>query len=311
MTKNILWYVLTLTLLGACVSSKKYKALESKYNALNDSTSVQIRVLDANSTILQKELDVMKKEKAFLERQNATLKLSNGKSVVQLNDLIRKYNVLEAEHITLLKNSAQETSHKKQIMAQNQEKLVASSQRLRSYRKQIFKLQNELSSQEKILNQQNEVITHNSNTNDDNPVDLRSEIVAKIPQADRKYFDIDVDNGKVYIEIVDSVLFEKNQNKLTPRGKQLLANLQNILKGYNLAVNGNDENAAENGKQNNRMNQVNRVLQLPNSKKRKAELSTSSIDKHQNATSLVPLKSRKKLDKNPKGKTLIVVSEQE
>lgn len=308
--KHLWCYVLAVALLGACVPSKKYKALETKYNALNDSTSVQLRVLEANNNILRQELDTLKKQRLALEQQNATLKLGSEKSVAMLNKMMRDYTVLEKEHITLLKNSAEEASFKKKMLAQNKAKLVTSSQLLRKYRQQIFKLQNQLASQERVLNQ-TPVNTPANYTNDDNPVDLRSRIIAKIPAEDRKYFDIDVDNGKVYIEIVDSVLFEPNQSKLTPEGQELLANLKKILKGYNLAVNDNDENAAENGKTNNRANQVNRILQSSNAKKRKVEMSTSTIDPHKNATSLVPLKGRKKIDKNPKGKTLIVVSEQD
>ncbi|WP_299459468.1 hypothetical protein [uncultured Microscilla sp.] len=306
--KNLWYYIVVIALLGACVPSKKYKSLEAKYNALNDSTSIQIKVLEANNTILRQELDTLKKQRAVLEQKNATLRLGNEKSVAMLNKMMRNYTVLESEHITLLKNSAQEASFKKKMLAQNQEKLVTSSQLLRKYRQQIFKLQNQLTSQKQVLKQNTVPPVHHE---DDNPVDLRSRIMAKIPPQDRKYFDIDVDNGKVYIEIVDSVLFEPNQNKLTPEGEALLANLKNILKGYNLAVNDNDENAAENGKQNHRTSQVNRILQSPNGKKRKTELPTSTIDPHKNATSLVPLKGRKKLDKSPKGKTLIVVSEQD
>lgn len=301
--------MLAIACLGACVPSKKYKALEAKYKALDDSTSVQLKVLEANNNILRQELDTLKKQRALLEQQNATLRLGSEKSVAMLNRMMREYTTLENEHITLLKNSAQEASFKKKMLAQNQAKLVTSSQLLRKYRQQIFKLQNQLTSQEQIVRQTPKTLA--TYTDDNNPVDLRSRIIAKIPAEDRKYFDIDVDNGKVYIEIVDSVLFEPNQNKLTQDGQELLASLKKILQGYNLAVNDNDENAAENGKTNQRSSQVKRVLQLSNAKKRKTELSTSTIDSHKNATSLVPLKGRKKLDKNPKGKTLIVVSEQD
>lgn len=310
MIHKYLWcYVLAIVCLGACVPSKKYKALEAKYKALDDSTSVQLKVLEANNNILRHELDTLKKQRALLEQQNATLRLGSEKSVAMLNRMMREYTTLENEHITLLKNSAQEASFKKKMLAQNQAKLVTSSQLLRKYRQQIFKLQNQLTSQEQIVRQTPKTpVTY---TDDNNPVDLRSRIIAKIPAEDRKYFDIDVDNGKVYIEIVDSVLFEPNQNKLTQDGQELLASLKKILQGYNLAVNDNDENAAENGKTNQRSSQVKRILQLSNTKKRKTELSTTTIDPHKNATSLVPLKGRKKLDKNPKGKTLIVVSEQD
>ena len=307
--KHLWCYVLAIACLGACVPSKKYKALEAKYKALDDSTSVQLKVLEANNNILRQELDTLKKQRALLEQQNATLRLGSEKSVAMLNRMMREYTTLENEHITLLKNSAQEASFKKKMLAQNQAKLVTSSQLLRKYRQQIFKLQNQLTSQEQIVRQTPKTLA--TYTDDNNPVDLRSRIIAKIPAEDRKYFDIDVDNGKVYIEIVDSVLFEPNQNKLTQDGQELLASLKKILQGYNLAVNDNDENAAENGKTNQRSSQVKRVLQLSNAKKRKTELSTSTIDPHKNATSLVPLKGRKKLDKNPKGKTLIVVSEQD
>ncbi len=310
MIHKYLWcYVLAIVCLGACVPSKKYKALEAKYKALDDSTSVQLKVLEANNNILRHELDTLKKQRALLEQQNATLRLGSEKSVAMLNRMMREYTTLETEHITLLKNSAQEASFKKKMLAQNQAKLVTSSQLLRKYRQQIFKLQNQLTSQEQIVRQTPK--TPATYTDDNNPVDLRSRIIAKIPAEDRKYFDIDVDNGKVYIEIVDSVLFEPNQNKLTQDGQELLASLKKILQGYNLAVNDNDENAAENGKTNQRSSQVKRILQLSNTKKRKTELSTTTIDPHKNATSLVPLKGRKKLDKNPKGKTLIVVSEQD
>jgi hypothetical protein len=268
-----------------------------------------LKVLEANNNILRQELDTLKKQRALLEQQNATLRLGSEKSVAMLNRMMREYTTLENEHITLLKNSAQEASFKKKMLAQNQAKLVTSSQLLRKYRQQIFKLQNQLTSQEQIVRQTPK--TPATYTDDNNPVDLRSRIIAKIPAEDRKYFDIDVDNGKVYIEIVDSVLFEPNQNKLTQDGQELLANLKKILQGYNLAVNDNDENEAENGKTNQRSSQVKRILQLSNTNKRKTELSTSTIDPHKNATSLVPLKGRKKLDKNPKGKTLIVVSEQD
>lgn len=307
--KHLWCCVLAIACLGACVPSKKYKALEAKYKALDDSTSVQLKVLEANNNILRHELDTLKKQRVLLEQQNATLRLGGEKSVAMLNRMMREYTTLENEYITLLKNSAQEASFKKKMLAQNQAKLVTSSQLLRKYRQQIFKLQNQLSSQEQIVHQTPKTPT--TYTDDNNPVDLRSRIIAKIPAEDRKYFDIDVDNGKVYIEIVDSVLFEPNQNKLTQDGQELLASLKKILQGYNLAVNDNDENAAENGKTSQRSSQVKRILQLSNAKKRKTELSTSTIDPHKNATSLVPLKGRKKLDKNPKGKTLIVVSEQD
>lgn len=306
MDKKILWYMLTLTLLGACVSSKKYQALEAKYHALNDSTSTHITTLEANNAILQKQLDALKQQRALLEKKNATLQLGNEKSVAMLNKLMKDYTSLEKEHITLLKNSAQEASHKKKMIAVNEEKLITSNQLLRKYRQQIFKLQNQLVSQQEFLNQRNQI----KNQEDDNPMDLRGRIVAKIPEKDRQYLNIEVDKGKVFIEIVDSVLFEKD-NKLTKHGEELLANLKSILKEYSLEVTSNHESAAENGKKHHKTQAVNRILQTSNQKKLKQEQSTSTISRHKNSTSPLSLKNLKKMDKNPEGKTLIVVSEQE
>lgn len=306
MDKKILWYILTLTLLGACVSSKKYQMLEAKYQALNDSTSTHITTLEANNAILQKQLDTLKQQRTLLEKKNTTLQLGNEKSVAMLNKLMKDYTSLEKEHITLLKNSAQEASYKKKMIAANEEKLITSSQLLRKYRQQIFKLQNQVVSQQEFLSQRNQMKTQD----DDNPMDLRGRIVAKIPEKDRQYLNIEVDKGKVFIEIVDSVLFEKD-NKLTKHGEELLANLKSILKEYSLEVTGNHESAAENGKKNHKTQAVNRVLQTSNQKKLKQEQSTSTISRHKNSTSPLSLKNLKKMDKNPEGKTLIVVSEQE
>ncbi|OJJ21665.1 hypothetical protein BKI52_14250 [marine bacterium AO1-C] len=305
MKTQLYWSLLVLTLLGACVSSKKYKTLEAKYQSLEDSTNTQIRVLEANNSILQKEIDTLRFQRAMLEQKNATLNLTNEKSVAMINKLMSDYTSLEKEHITLLKNSAQEATVKKQLLVENQEKLSTSSQLLRKYRQQIFKLQNQLSSQEDALKQQ----YGKSNTGEDNPLDLRSRIVAKIPPQDRKYLDIEVDKGKVYIEIIDSVLFESD-NKLTKKGEALLANLRTILKEYNLQVNGN-EGQAENGNQSRKMSEVNRVLQTSRVKRLKDEQSTSTISTHKNQMTPLSLKNRKKMNKNPNSKTLIVVSEQE
>ena len=305
MKTQLYWYLIALTLLGACVSSKKYKALETKYQSLEDSTNTQIRVLEANNTILQKEIDTLRFQRAVLEQKNATLNLTNEKSVAMVNKLMKDYTSLEKEHITLLKNSAQEATVKKQLLAENQQKLSTSSQLLRTYRQQIFKLQNRLSSQENALREQ----YTKPNTNEDNPLDLRSRIVAKIPPQDRKYLDIEVDKGKVYIEIVDSVLFESD-NKLTKKGEALLANLRGILKEYNLQVNGH-EGQAENGNQSRKMNEVNRVLQTSRIKRLKDEQSTSTISVPKNQATPVSLKNRRTMNKNPNSKTLIVVSEQE
>ncbi|HAS47542.1 MAG TPA: hypothetical protein DCS93_44105 [Microscillaceae bacterium] len=305
MKTQLYWSLLALTLLGACVSSKKYKALETKYQSLEDSTNTQIRVLEANNTILQKEIDTLRFQRARLEQKNATLNLTNEKSVAMINKLMKDYTSLEKEHITLLKNSAQEATVKKQLLVENQQKLSTSSKLLRKYRQQIFKLQNQVSSQEDALEKQ----YTKPNTNEDNPLDLRSRIVAKIPPQDRKYLDIEVDKGKVYIEIVDSVLFENDQ-KLTPKGEALLANLRKILKEYNLQVNGS-EGQAENGSQSRKMNEVNRVLKTSRMKHLKDEQPISTISVPKNQATPLSLKNRKTMNKNPNSKTLIVVSEQD
>lgn len=305
MKTQLCWYLIALVSLGACVSSKKYKALEAKYQNLEDSTQKQITLLDANNALLQKNIDTLRYERAVLEKKNATMNLTNEKSVAMINKLMSEYTSLKKEHGILLKNSAQEATVKKKLIAENEQKLAASGQLLKKYRQQIFKLQNQLTSQEDALKQR----YSKPNTSEDNPLDLRSRIVAKIPPQDRKYLDIEVDKGKVYIEIVDSVLFEKD-NKLTPKGEALLANLKDILREYNLEVNGN-EGEAENGNSSRKMTEVNRILQSSRQKQLKNEQSTATISTHKNQTTPVSLKNTKTMNKNPNSKTLIVVSEQE
>ena len=250
-------------------------------------------------------MEALRLQRAALEKRNATLKLTNEKSVAMINKLMNDYTSLEQDHLTLLKNSAQEATVKKQLLAENQQKLSTSSQLLRKYRQQIFKLQNQLVSQEDVPDEP----YNPSNTSEDNPLDLRSKIVAKIPPQDRRYLDIEVNKGKVYIEIVDSVLFEKD-HKLTKKGEALLANLRTILKEYNLQVN-DSEGATENGSQRRKTNEINRVLKTAHTKQLKEEQSTSTISTHKNQMTPLSLKNRKTLNKNPNGKTLIVVSEQE
>lgn len=194
MKKYTLAAALPLLLLMACVSNKKFKAMqqqeEAKYNTLNTSY-----------TALQGDLKNCTDAKADLTTQLGSMKDQNA-------DLLRQVDLLKQNNTTALKQ-LQDLSV---ISASQAESIKKSLDNIGAKDVYIQDLQKEMARKDSL----NMALVMN--------------LKGAIGDMNDKDINIKVDKGVVFIDISDKLLFKSGKYDITDRAKEVLGKVATVLK---------------------------------------------------------------------------------
>ncbi len=192
--KNIALIGILPFMLFSCVSSKKFKSLQSKYDDLNKSygslqndlkncntqKSASDAALNKKSSSDQAEIDALNKQIAFL-KQNST-----------------------------------------QAMKQLEDMSVISSTQAQSIRQSL----DNIGAKDAYINDLQSALAHKDSLN----MALVSNLKGAIGDLSDKDINIKVDKGVVYIDISDKLLFKSGSYSVTEKAKKVLGKVALVLK---------------------------------------------------------------------------------
>ena len=206
--KKIILLVLISSLLGSCVSNKKYLALEDEYNAsqkeiVNLKGNLQKCLVDKSSNASRA---------ASLEEQIALLKQQNE----HLSET-SKYALKQVENLTVLTQSASDNI--KSVISQ-------------------------LSEKDKYINGIRAAMTRKDSINLALAFSLKRELADGIQDKD---IQVNVEKTVVYIELSDKLLFTSGSANVLPKAKEILGKVATVIKGrpdMEVMVEGHTDNVA-------------------------------------------------------------------
>lgn len=214
MTKKIALGLLTIVLSTSCVSKRIYKDLESKYTDLKKENR---SLADDNAALL--------KSKNQLEQDQTNLKFELDKTKAEYSKLRSdyevnndKYRTLKDSYAALEKNSNEslesnmrknrellnQLDEKAKALAQEQEQLTKSSQRLKE-------LEDLIASKEASMKKLKETLSKALNS------------------FEGKGLTVEQKNGKVYVSMENKLLFNSGSWAVSPDGKKAVVELGKVL----------------------------------------------------------------------------------
>jgi len=177
-------------LLFSCVSSKKFKALQSKYDSLNHSYSA-----------LQNDLKNCNDKTAGLTRDKSNCD-------AQVEALKKQVDFLKANNTQALK--------------QLEDMSVISGAQAQSIRKSL----DNLGAKDAYIQSLQAAMAHKDSLN----MALVNNLKGAIGDLNDKDINIKVDKGVVYVDISDKLLFASGKYDVTPRAQEVLGKVAKVLK---------------------------------------------------------------------------------
>ncbi|MBZ5859126.1 OmpA family protein [Flavihumibacter profundi] len=196
-TRNIIVAMVLPFMLISCVSSKKYKTLQSQYT---DSES--------RAKSLESSLSTCNSDKATLTSQKASLENENGLLNKRIEDL-------QSQNAFLKENSTQALSQLESmsvISKQQSESIKQSMENIGAKDAYIQTLQQQMAYKDSL----NMALVMN--------------LKGAIGNMDDKDINIKVDKGVVYIDISDKLLFKSGSYTVTDKAKAVLGKVAMVLK---------------------------------------------------------------------------------
>lgn len=188
---------LMMLLMASCVSSKKFKAEQARYTELNG-RYVQLQSDLKNCNDKTAELNA---QKSALENDKTSL---NGK----IDDLNKQIELLKAHNTTVLK--------------QLEDLSVVSASQAESIRKSL----ENIGAKDIYIQDLQASMARKDSLN----LALVMNLKGAIGNLDDKDINIKVDKGVVYIDISDKLLFTSGKYNVTPRAKEVLGKVAQVLK---------------------------------------------------------------------------------
>ncbi len=210
-----------LILMSSCVSSKKYKDLESRNADLQRENRQMLGDLDKyrqSSEELQKELSVLRTDFETITTERNDL-------MQNLNTLKKNYESLEKSYDALAKNSsaaiAENSKQNRELLAQLDEKeaaLVQENNRLK-------KLERDLALRSQRIDELEKVIA----AKDAKMNALKEAVSNALTNFEGKGLSVEQRNGKVYVSMENKLLFDSGSWAVNSEGRKAVLQLGSVL----------------------------------------------------------------------------------
>jgi chemotaxis protein MotB len=188
--KNLAWAGLLPLMLLSCVSSKKFKDLQSKYDELSKSDSAlrnDLKNCNNKTADLTKQKSSCDDQVAALNKQIAFLKDNNTQALKQLEDMS-----------------------------------VISTSQAQSIRKSL----ENIGAKDAYIESLQSALAHKDSLN----LALVNNLKGAIGNLNDQDINIKVDKGVVYVDISDKLLFNSGKYDVTPKAQEVLGKVATVLK---------------------------------------------------------------------------------
>jgi chemotaxis protein MotB len=192
--KPVIYLLIGSLFLFSCVSSKKYKQAQARYDEMNTKLTGELNTCNTEKTNITKERDDLKSENATLNNR--------------ITDLNRQVDMLKENNTTMLK--------------QMQDLSVMSASQAESIRKSL----DNIGAKDAYIQDLQTQMARKDSLN----MALVMNLKGAIGNLDDKDINIKVDKGVVYIDISDKLLFTSGKYEVTKSAKQVLGKVALVLK---------------------------------------------------------------------------------
>lgn len=226
--KKLVWSVLGVSLLVACVPAKKYNDLVArektcseelaKYKASSVDNEARFKDADAQLNKLKKDVLALKQD---------TTRIGADLRYVQAQyDLVVAENEANERKIDQLRlNGAKETAgYQADIEAKNQE-LSRKEAALKNLEEELANKQNLLAEREERVNELEEMLKKQ----DDAIKALKTKVSAALKGFENKGLTVVEKNGKIYVSLEAKLLFASGSTTVETEGKKALVDLAKVL----------------------------------------------------------------------------------
>ncbi len=248
--KRIFLFLLAITTLTSCVSTKLHKELQAKYKAIEQDNTELRAANDSLKSELAATADELKRLKADMKKMQA----DSAASGIAYRSLQEKYRELNKNYEFLLENNnallaSNQAENKKLIeklntlqtdlhakedsLLREQQKLEYLSRELQKREARVYELESLIAEQDKKVNE------------------VREKLKQALFDFDGKGLTVEMRDGKVYVSLENSLLFPSASWTVESRGKQALEQLAQVLAqnpDLNVMVEGHTDADAFNGK---------------------------------------------------------------
>ncbi|MDR2563319.1 MAG: OmpA family protein [Prevotellaceae bacterium] len=216
MRNIVLVSLCSMILFSSCVTSKKYKSLETDYyglrnryenlGVLSNEQASKIKSLEGEIADLKEDIEALTSEKEALIRRN--------KDLNELQDKLQNSN--QKEIADLLKK-----------LQQNEDSLQKKEDELRERNKKLLELQDALAKNEQAVKA------------------LKSKVADALLGFEGKGLTVHQKNGKVYVSVDEKLLFKSGSYEIERPGEEALAEIRKVLEQnteINIMVEGHTDN---------------------------------------------------------------------
>jgi len=220
MKKSVLFFVL-LALASACVSSKKFKALEAqqkicaeeleKMKQSNQDYEAKVKELQSNVDALKKEASSLKADTTKLGTTLRTLSRELSKSMKELDELTKtfeKYKSTGAKEASVIQKQLQKKS----------EELVSLEAELKTKQKLLEEREQRVNELEELLKRQEDALKA-----------LKKKVTDALIGFENQGLKVEQKNGKIYVSMEAKLLFKSGSIVVEAEGKSALLQIGKAL----------------------------------------------------------------------------------
>jgi chemotaxis protein MotB len=227
MRKSILFFVL-LALASACVSSKKFKALEAqqkicaeeleKFKQSNQDYEAKVKDLQATVEALKKETSTLKSDTTKLGTTVRTLSRELSKSMKELDELTKtfdKYKSTGAKEASALQKQLEQKNIELQ---KKSEELVSLEAELKTKQKLLEEREQRVNELEELLKRQEDALKA-----------LKKKVTDALIGFENQGLKVEQKNGKIYVSMEAKLLFKSGSIVVEAEGKSALLQIGKAL----------------------------------------------------------------------------------
>lgn len=226
--KSVSLLVFSILVLGSCVSSKKYKALEEKQRLCSEELAKFMESSEAyqsKAEQLQKDLDAAKKNVASLcadtarlgaEQRNLTRELSS--SMKELDELTKTFDRYKS-------TGQKETSALQKQLEQKTKELQKKSEELVNLEAELRNKQQLLEERERRVNELEDLLKRQ----EDALKLLKKKVTDALIGFENQGLKVEQKNGKIYVSMEAKLLFKSGSIVVESEGKKALQQIGKAL----------------------------------------------------------------------------------
>ncbi|MFN4950947.1 MAG: OmpA family protein [Flavobacteriales bacterium] len=227
MKKSVLFFIL-LALASACVSSKKFKALEAqqkicaeeleKMKQSNQDYEAKVKELQSSVDVLKKEASTLKSDTTKLGTTLRTLSRELSKSMKELDELAKtfeKYKSTGAKEASVLQKQLEQKNIELQ---KKSEELVSLEAELKTKQKLLEEREQRVNELEELLKRQEDALKA-----------LKKKVTDALIGFENQGLKVEQKNGKIYVSMEAKLLFKSGSIVVEAEGKSALLQIGKAL----------------------------------------------------------------------------------